>query len=43
MTWEFRYIPHIEADAWRARGWRVKPMRGYHGLYSMLAWREFPL
>jgi hypothetical protein len=37
---EYRYIPPGEAGAYRDVGWTVQPLRGYHGLFSMLAWRE---
>jgi hypothetical protein len=39
MIEEYRFIPHEEAAAYLAAGWNVKPLRGYHGVYSCLAWR----
>ena len=43
MTWterEMRYIPLADQDEWRAKGWTVDPLKGSHGAYSALAWRE---
>lgn len=37
MTWLARYVPHARAGWYAARGWKIRPLMGAHGLYSVLA------
>ena len=32
-----RYVPLHMAEDYRAQGWRIVPMPGYHGNFSVLA------
>lgn len=34
------YIPIHLCELYHQQGWSVMAMKGSHGLYSMLAWRE---
>jgi len=38
-TRTYRFIDHSDAEAYRAAGWTVVPLDGYHAVWSLLAWR----